>query len=72
MGTLQQALQHLHEAGKPIEISWLWDGGVDVNAGGEGKTFRSVSDVTAVAAATGPSESPIMSTDEALVNNPQR
>ena len=45
MGTLQQALQHLHEAGKPIEISWLWDGGVDVNAGGEGKNFRSVSDV---------------------------
>jgi hypothetical protein len=45
MGTLEQALQELHEAGKPVEISWLWDGGVDVKAGGEKRNFRSVPEV---------------------------
>lgn len=30
---LTQALQELHEQGKQVEISWLWDGGVDVKAG---------------------------------------
>ena len=45
MGTLEQTLQELHEAGKPIEISWLWDGGVDVKAGGEKRNFRSVPEV---------------------------
>jgi hypothetical protein len=42
---LQQALQELHEQGKQVEISWLWDGGVDVKAGGEEKNFRRVADV---------------------------
>jgi hypothetical protein len=34
---LEQAIQELHQQGKEVEISWLWDGGVDVNAGGEEK-----------------------------------
>jgi hypothetical protein len=45
MGTLEQALQELHEAGKRIEISWLWDGGVEVNAEGEERNFGLVSEV---------------------------
>jgi hypothetical protein len=44
MGALEGALQELHEAGKRIEISWLWDGGVEVNAEGEEKNFRLVSE----------------------------
>src|SRR4051794_21302852 len=32
MGALESALQELHEAGKRMEISWLWDGGIEVNA----------------------------------------
>ena len=39
---LEEALQQLHEADKPVEISWLWDGGVDVNARGEERNFPSV------------------------------
>lgn len=45
MGALEGTLQELHESGKPIEISWLWDGGVDVNAGAEERNFRLVSEV---------------------------
>src|SRR3954447_22359503 len=45
MGALESALQELHEAGKRIEISWLWDGGIEVNAGGEEKNFSLVSEV---------------------------
>ena len=37
---LEQALQELHEQGKQVEISWLWDGGVDVKAGDEERNFR--------------------------------
>src|SRR4029453_18041860 len=44
MGALEAALQELHEAGKRIEISWLWDGGVEVNAEGGGKNFRLASE----------------------------
>lgn len=43
--TLEQALEALHDLGKAVEISWLWDGGVDVNAGGEEKSFTAVADV---------------------------
>jgi len=43
--TLEQALQKLHQTGKPVEISWLWDGGIDVNAGGEEMNFKHVADV---------------------------
>jgi hypothetical protein len=43
---LELAIQELHQQGKQVEISWLWDGGVDVNAGGEEKNFRTVADVT--------------------------
>src|SRR5262244_2080888 len=39
---LEEVLQQLHETGKPVEISWLWDGGVDVNARGEERNFPSV------------------------------
>ena len=28
--TLEHTLQDLYEAGKRVEFSWLWDGGVDV------------------------------------------
>ena len=42
---LEQALQELYAAGKLIEISWLWDGGVDVNAGGEERNFSVVADL---------------------------
>jgi hypothetical protein len=45
MVMLEQILQSLHDVGKPVEISWLWDGGVDVNAGGEERNFRSISEV---------------------------
>lgn len=45
MGRLESALQDLHERGKPIEITWLWDGGVDVKAGDEMRNFRSVEEV---------------------------
>ena len=45
MATLEEALQRLHELGKPVEISWLWDGGVDVDAGGEKRSFAGLSDV---------------------------
>jgi hypothetical protein len=43
---LEQALHELHEQGKQVEISWLWDGGVDVKAGDEERNFRFVADVT--------------------------
>ena len=43
--TLEQALAALHELGKVVEICWLWDGGIDVNAGGEEKNFTAVADV---------------------------
>src|SRR5437879_5107450 len=42
---LTQALQELHEQGKQVEISCLWDGGVDVKAGDEERNFRLVADV---------------------------
>ena len=45
MRTLEQVLQELHEAGKRVEISWLWDGGVEVKAGEEQRDFRSVAEV---------------------------
>jgi hypothetical protein len=45
MGTLEQTLQELHEAKKAVEISWLWDGGVDAKAGGEDRNFQSVVEV---------------------------
>ena len=45
MARLGLILQSVHEAGKRVEISWLWDGGVDVSAGGEERNFRSISDV---------------------------
>ena len=45
MTTLEHILQSLHEAGKRVEISWLWDGGVDVSAGGEERNFRAISEV---------------------------
>ena len=45
MATLEQALQAVHDARKRVEISWLWDGGIDVSAGGEERNFRSISDV---------------------------
>jgi hypothetical protein len=45
MATLEQILQTVHDAGKSVEISWLWDGGVDVNAGGEERNFRLISAV---------------------------
>jgi hypothetical protein len=37
---LEHALQELHEQGKQVEISWLWDGGIDVKAGDEERNFR--------------------------------
>ena len=45
MATLEHILQSLHDAGKRVEISWLWDGGVDVSAGGEERNFRLISEV---------------------------
>ena len=42
METLERSLQKLHEARKPVEISWLWDWGVDVKAGEENRNFSSV------------------------------
>lgn len=45
MATLEEAVQRLHESAKPVEISWLWDGGVDLNAGGENKSFARLSEV---------------------------
>jgi hypothetical protein len=45
MGTLEQTLEELHEAKKAVEISWLWDGGVDVKAGDEERNFHSVAEV---------------------------
>ncbi len=45
MAAPEQILQSLHEAGKRVEISWLWDGGIDVTAGGEERNFRSISEV---------------------------
>ena len=45
MRTLEQALQELHQEGKPVEISWLWDGGVEVKAGEEERNFRSVAEL---------------------------
>ena len=41
---MEAILQSLHGVGKRVEISWLWDGGVDVNAGGEERNFRLVSE----------------------------
>jgi hypothetical protein len=38
-------LQELHEVKKAMEISWLWDGGVDVKAGDEERNFGSVAEV---------------------------
>jgi hypothetical protein len=43
---LEKQLQELHAAGKRIEITWLWDGGIEVNAGGEAKLFRTVAEVS--------------------------
>ena len=45
MAMLEQLLHSLHEAGKRVEISWLWDGGVDVNAGEEERNFRLVAEI---------------------------
>jgi hypothetical protein len=45
MATLEQTLQDLHEAGKSVQIAWLWDGGIEVDAGEEGRTFKSISEV---------------------------
>jgi hypothetical protein len=45
MGTLERTLQELHEAKRAVEISWLWDGGVDVKAGDEERNFGSVAEV---------------------------
>ena len=42
---LQDALQELYDRSKPIKISWLWDGGVDVNADGEERNFPSVGEI---------------------------
>src|SRR4051794_11853845 len=48
MGTLEEELQKIHDAGIAVWISWLWDGGVDVwlvnesgNAIDEGQSRRS-------------------------------
>ena len=30
MGTLEQELQKIHDAGIGVSITWLWDGGVDL------------------------------------------
>jgi hypothetical protein len=43
---LAKALQQLHEQEKEVEISWLWDGGVDVRAGDEERNFRAVADIS--------------------------
>ena len=45
MGRLESALQRLHDEGKPIEITWFWDDGVDVKAGDEMRNFRTVAEV---------------------------
>ena len=45
MATLEQALQELHEAEKPVEISWLWDGGIEVKAGEGESAFSTVAGV---------------------------
>ena len=45
MGSLERQLQKLHDAGKQLEIAWLWDGGVDVTAGDRVETFASVAEV---------------------------
>lgn len=45
MQTLEKALQELHDAKKPVEISWLWDGGVEAKAGKEERNFSSVLEV---------------------------
>ena len=45
MGRLKSALQELHEGGKPLEITWFWDDGVDVKAGDEIRNFGSVSEI---------------------------
>jgi hypothetical protein len=45
MPTLEQILQDLHDAAKPVQISWLWDGGIEVNAGAEERNFGSASEV---------------------------
>ena len=44
MATLEKALQELHEARKRIEITWLWDGGIDVKAGDAEWNFGCVSE----------------------------
>ena len=43
---LGKALQRLHEQKKQVEISWLWDGGVDVREGDEERNFRAVADIS--------------------------
>lgn len=45
MATLEQALEQLQKSGKTVEISWLWDGGIDVNAGGEEMNFKHIASV---------------------------
>ena len=45
MEMLVHALQELHDARKRVEISWLWDGGIDVKAGEEERNFPSVTQV---------------------------
>ena len=43
---LANALQRLQEQGKQVEISWLWDGGVDVYASDEERNFRAVAEIS--------------------------
>jgi hypothetical protein len=45
MGRLESALQRLHKEGKPVEITWFWDDGVDVKAGNEIRHFHSVAEI---------------------------
>jgi hypothetical protein len=45
VGTFEQTLQELHQAKKPVEISWLWDGGVEVTVGKEEGNFGTVAEV---------------------------
>ena len=45
MATLEQTLQKLNDAGKQLQIAWLWDGGVDVKAGERAQHFASVAEI---------------------------
>src|SRR5437868_15191099 len=46
METLEQALQELDEAVKPVEVAWLWASGVDVKAGEEERNFATIAEVS--------------------------